>query len=143
MEIKHATTKEDFLGCWELMQLLYPHLDQEQYLSLILYMMDENYNLYFIEIAGKIVSLCGYRYQTTLDNLRSIYIDHLCTLPEVRKRGYATALLNKIIAIALEAECKTITFNHPYQHAEGLPFFLNVGFKITAYHLVCDLNPPE
>ena len=142
-EVNKANTKEEFLSCWELIHLLYPNLDQESYLVLILYMMDENYKLLFIKNGNKVVAICGYRYQTALHARRSIHIDHLCTLPEVSKKGYATTLLKTVMEEAIEAECQTITFNNDNQHHDTLPFFLNYGFKLAAFHLVLKLNPPD
>ena len=56
MKIKQAKEKDDFLKCWGVVHELRPHLDQERYLTLILYMIDEGYKMIYIEESGKAVS---------------------------------------------------------------------------------------
>src|SRR5215212_6512007 len=97
MEIKEACTKEDFLKCWEVVHELRPHLTEDRYLTLMLYMLDEGYKLIYIEEDGKAVAFCGYRPVTMLHRGRSIHIDDLCTLPQARGKGYAGVLLKHVI----------------------------------------------
>jgi len=139
MEIKQAIEKEDFLKCWEVVHHLRPHLDQDRYLVLMLYMIDEGYKLIYIEEDGKAVSFCGYRVTTMLHRGRSIYVDDLCTLPEARGKGYAKALLNCVINNARKEELQTIHLDSGHQWHNAHRLYLNVGFKITSHHFAMDL----
>jgi len=139
MEIKQAIEKEDFLKCWEVVHHLRPHLDQDRYLVLMLYMIDEGYKLIYIEEDGKAVSFCGYRVTTMLYRGRSIYVDDLCTLPEARGNGYAKALLNCVINNARKEELHTIHLDSGHQRFNAHRLYLNLGFKITSHHFAMDL----
>lgn len=139
MEIKQAIEKEDFLKCWEVVHHLRPHLDQDRYLVLMLYMIDEGYKLIYIEEDGRAVSFCGYRVATMLHRGRSIYVDDLCTLPEARGNGYAKALLNCVINNARKEELQTIHLDSGHQWHNAHRLYLNVGFKITSHHFAMDL----
>ena len=139
MEIKQAKEKEDFLKCWEVVHHLRPHLDQDRYLVLMLYMIDEGYKLIYIEEDGKAVSFCGYRLITMLHRGRSLYVDDLCTLPEARGKGYAKALLNCVINNARKEELQTIHLDSGHQWHNAHRLYLNVGFKITSHHFAMDL----
>ena len=134
MEIKEAKSKEDFLKCWEVVHELRPYLDQDRYLTLMLYMLDEGYKLIFIEENGKGVSFCGYRHVTMLYRGRSIYIDDLCTLPVARGRGLARILLKYVIEEAKREEMQSIHLDSGHQRYEAHRLYLNQGFKIASHH---------
>jgi len=141
MKIKQATEKEDFLKCWEVVHHLRPHLDQERYLVLMLYMIDEGYKLIYIEENDKAVSFCGYRLTTMLRRGRSIYIDDLCTLPEARGKGHAKALLNCVVNDARKEELQTVHLDSGHHRHDAHRLYLNFGFKITSHHFAMDLAP--
>lgn len=139
MEIKQATEKEDFLKCWEVVHELRPNLDQEKYLTLILYMLDEGYRLIYIEENGKAVSFCGYRITTMLHRGRSVYIDDLCTLPEARGKGHGKALLNFVQNQAEKEELQSIHLDSGHHRHDAHRLYLNFGFKITSHHFAMEL----
>ena len=140
MEIKQAKEKEDFLKCWEVVQELRPHLDQDRYLTLMLYMIDEGYKLIFIEEDGKGVSFCGYRRTTMLHRGRSIYIDDLCTLPEARGKGHANALLNCVLEEAAKEELQSIHLDSGHHRHNAHRLYLNFGFNMTSHHFALDVK---
>jgi ribosomal protein S18 acetylase RimI-like enzyme len=140
MQIKQAKEKEDFLKCWEVVHELRPHLDREQYLTLILYMIDEGYKLIFIEENGKAVSFCGYRLATMLHRGRSIYIDDLCTLPEARGKGHAKTLLDYVLKEAKKEELESIHLDSGHHRHDAHRLYLNFGFHITSHHFGMELK---
>ena len=140
MKIKQAKEKEDYLKCWEVVHELRPHLDKEQYLTLILYMIDEGYRLIYLEENGKGVSFCGYRITTMLHRGRSIYIDDLCTLPEARGRGHAKSLLKYVLKEAKKEELKSIHLDSGHHRHDAHRLYLNFGFNITSHHFAMDLK---
>jgi ribosomal protein S18 acetylase RimI-like enzyme len=140
MEIKQAKEKDDFLKCWEVVHELRPHLDQEQYLTLILYMIDEGYKMIYIEENGKAVSFCGYRVTTMLHRGRSIYIDDLCTLPEARGKGQAKALLDHVFEEAKGEELQSVHLDSGHHRHDAHRLYLNSGFKITSHHFAVELK---
>lgn len=140
MEIKQAKEKEDFLKCWEVVHELRPHLDQDRYLTLMLYMIDEGYKLIYMEENGKGVSFCGYRTTSMLHRGRSIYIDDLCTLPEARGKGYAKKLLKYVWKEAKKEELQSIHLDSGHHRHEAHRLYLNFGFKITSHHFAQEVQ---
>lgn len=139
MKIKQAKEREDFLTCWEVVRELRPHLDEDRYLTLMLYMIDEGYTLIYIEENGKGVSFCGYRPVTMLHRGRSLYIDDLCTLPEARGKGYARALLNYVLREARKEDLQTIHLDSGYHRHDAHRTYLNFGFRMTSHHFAMDV----
>jgi GNAT superfamily N-acetyltransferase len=140
MEIRQAKEKEDFLKCWEVVHELRPHLDQDRYLTLMLYMIDEGYKLIYVEEDGKAVSFCGYRLTTMLHRGRSIYIDDLATLKESTRKGHAKALLNWVLYHAREQELQSIHLDSGHHRHDAHRLYLNFGFKITSHHFAMELD---
>jgi GNAT superfamily N-acetyltransferase len=143
MEIRQAKEKEDFLKCWEVVHDLRPHLDQDRYLTLMLYMIDEGYKLIFVEENGKAVSFCGYRITTMLHRGRSIYIDDLATLKVASRKGYGKALLDWVLNVARENELQSIHLDSGHHRHDAHRLYLNFGFKITSHHFAMDIEPSE
>jgi ribosomal protein S18 acetylase RimI-like enzyme len=139
MEIKMATAKEDFLRCWAVVHELRPHLNQDEYLTLMLYMIDEGYKMIYIQESGKAVSFCGYRVTTMLHRGRSIYIDDLCTLPEARGKGHGLALLDHVIKEARHLELQSVHLDSGHHRHAAHKLYLNAGFRITSHHFALEL----
>ena len=140
MEIQEANKKEDFIKCWDVVHELRPHLDLEQYLGLMLHMMDEGYKMIFIEEKGRGVSFCGYRNVTMLHRGHSIYIDDLCTLPLTRGKGHAGVLLNHVLNEARQMGLQSVHLDSGHHRHEAHRFYLNHGFKITSHHFALTLE---
>jgi ribosomal protein S18 acetylase RimI-like enzyme len=143
MKINQATEKEDFLKCWEVVNELRPKLDQDHYLTLMLYMIDEGYKLIYLEENGKAISICGYRVTTMLHRGRSIYIDDLCTLPEARGKGHAKKLLDYVQKEAQSEELQSIHLDSGHHRHDAHRLYLNFGFRISSHHFEMNLNADE
>ena len=139
MEIKQALSKEEFINCWGVVQHLRPRLNLDSYLNLVLYMLDESYKMMFIEEDGRTTSICGYRYTTMLHRGRSIYIDDLFTLEDARGKGYASALLDHVLAEALENNLQSIHLDSGHQRYDAHRLYLSKGYRITDHHFELEL----
>ncbi len=141
MEIKRASSKEDFIKCWETMQQIRPFLSLDQYLVMNLYMQDEGYKLIYIEQHEKVIAFCGYRFQTMIHYGRSIYIDDVFTLPKAR--DHATSLINYVVREAKSADIQSIHLDSGHQRSEAHRLYMNHGFKIESHHFVLHLKTNE
>ena len=140
MEIKQAKEKQDFLKCWDVVHELRPHLDQEQYITLMLHMLDEGYKMIFVEEDNTAVAFCGYRKMTMLFSGPGIYIDDLCTLESHRGKGYARALLDQVYLEAKHQNLKTVQLDSGHHRFGAHRLYLNYGFRIVAHHFILDVK---
>ncbi len=88
------------------------------------------------------VAVCGFREKTDLVSGRHIHIDDLITIPQSRRCGYASRLLNKVREIAAE---QGITQIHVDCHVGSERtiahrVYFQQGFEIQSYHFVCQTN---
>ena len=139
MEIKQATSKEDFINCFSVVVTFLPSLHLDHYLNQILQMLDETYQLIFTEEESKAVAICGYRFITLLHGGKSIYIDNLYTHPSYRGRGHATALLNHLLNEAKMNGIQSVHLDSGQQQGEAHRFYLKHEFNITSQHYLLEL----
>lgn len=134
MEIKIAKSKEDIIKCWDVINVLRPHLVKEKFVATIQEMIDEGYKLAFIEEGGRAASAVGYRYLQYLYIGKHFYIDDLVTLESARGKGYAGALLDYVIAEAKKNGYEAVTLDSGHQRHTAHRLYLNKGFVISAHH---------
>jgi len=134
MEIKLTENESDILKCWDVMLALRPHLQKENFVPMINEMIQEGYQLAFIEEGGKAAAAIGFRYLQFLYNGKHYYIDDLSTLPEYRGKGYAGKLLDYVIAKAKAKGFHCVTLDSGYQRFDAHRLYLNKGFALNCHH---------
>lgn len=134
MEIKLAKTKEDIFKCWDVINVLRPHLIKDKFVATIQEMMDDGYILAYIEKDGRAVCATGYRYLQFLYIGKHYYIDDLVTLESERGNGYANMLLDFVIAEAKKNGYEAVTLDSGHQRHAAHRLYLNKGFVISAHH---------
>jgi len=139
MKITAAKSDAEILMCWEVLHELRPHLEKEKFLSLIKEMMNEGYELAFVEENGMAVSAIGFRYLQFLFAGKHFYIDDLVTLPSARKKGFGAALLDYVFELAKKNGYEKVTLDSGHHRNDAHRLYLNKGFKMLAHHFVKDI----
>jgi len=134
MEIKMATTQEDIQRCWDVLKALRPHLEENTFVSVILEMFTEGYQLAFVEENGKAVSAIGFRDLQFLYNGKHFYIDDLSTLPETRGKGHAGKLIDYVVDLAKQKGYGYVTLDSGYNRLDAHRLYLNKGFVLASHH---------
>jgi GNAT superfamily N-acetyltransferase len=134
MEIKVCTSEADIVKCWQVLFELRPHLLAVEFSPMVTEMINEGYQLAFIEEDGKAVAAIGYRYLQYLYNGKHIYIDDLSTLPAYRGKGYAGKLLDFVEAEARAKGYKAVTLDSGHHRFDAHRLYLNKGFTIASHH---------
>jgi GNAT superfamily N-acetyltransferase len=134
MEIKRATTDDDFLKCWDVVHELRPNLTRQQYEDWLPQMEQQGYRMIYIEEDGRASSFCGYRYQLMLHRGPSFYVDDLCTLPSARGKGQAGKLLDYVIEQARKEKLQSIHLDSGHGRYDAHRLYLNKKFRITSHH---------
>ena len=142
MKIQTAKTPEEILKCTEVMQALRSQLNKENIVPILHDMMTRGYHLVFIEEDGKAVCASGYRFTEHLHWGKAIYVDDLSTLDGYRKKGYARALLDYIVAEAKAAHCREVHLDSGLtpQRYDAHRMYLKYGFNITSHHFALKLG---
>jgi GNAT superfamily N-acetyltransferase len=140
--IKQAVTDMDILKCREVMFALRPHLKVETFISDVRTTLNDNRMMIFIEEEGMAVAATVFEWGFNLYRGKYIYIDDLSTLPQARKKGYASQLLDWVLKYA-----KDNGYNQVHLDSGANPgrydahrLYLNKGFNITSFHFAVTID---
>ena len=142
-EIKYARTSAQIESCWEVVQVLRPNLMRENFVQQVQEMMNDGYEMIYIENNGLAVAFAGFRNMHMLYSGRIIYIDDLSTLPGHRGKGYAGSLLDYIHRLATESGKTSVHLDSGHQRNDAHRLYLNKGYKISSHHFVKDIVGQE
>lgn len=134
MKIILVTNETEIRKCWPAIQLLRPHLVEEDFAPMVLQMMAEGYQLAYMEGDGIAVSVIGYRFQQFLYNGRHCYIDDLVTLPAEQGKGYAGKLIDYVTLLSKEKGYPAITLDSGFTRVAAHRLYLQKHFEISAFH---------
>ena len=92
--------------------------------------------------AGRAAAVAGFRVLHTLAWGRTLYVDDLSTLPEARRRGHATRLLEWLRAEANRLGCDQFHLDSGVgsERAEAHRMYMAKGLRISAHHFSCELR---
>lgn len=136
LPVRAVGTDEEAVRCWPVLRELRPHLrDQGDFLRRWRTQVSEGYQLVYVENAGQVVAVAGYRVLTTMAWGRVVYIDDLVALPVVHGGGFGALLLRHIKSVAAELDCDAVHLDTGYQrHAAHLSYLRN-GFELVCHHM--------
>lgn len=132
--IKEVTTPEQLSRCTKVIQSLRTHLSESEIADFYATMQSQHYHMLFIEHNGEPAAFCGYRFITHFFSGNIIYIDDLGTLPEYRKFGYGSLLLDYVFDLAKEKGLDGVQLDSGHHRYDAHRLYLNKGFQIVSHH---------
>ena len=139
MNIQYAISVADYTRCFEVMKELRPHHNLESFLTSMDAMQKEGYHLLYLEDEGRMVSVAGFRFTTTLYDGLIIDFDDFVTLADGRSKGYGALVFDHLVGIARERGIKAIHLNSNHQRFDAHRFYLNKKMNIVAHHFRLEL----
>ena len=132
--------------CHAVMRELRPHLaDEAAFVAQVERQRAEGYRLAFVEAAGEVRAVAGYRIFENLFAGTILYVDDLVSREVDRSRGYGGRLFDWLVARAREAGCISLTLDSGVQRFGAHRFYLRKGMDIASHHfaLKLDAHRPE
>jgi GNAT superfamily N-acetyltransferase len=139
LTIQYANTKEELTNCFAVMRELRPQHSLKSFLYAFEEMKKEGYQLIYLEDAGIVVCVAGFRFTTTLYDGLIIDFDDFVTLANGRSKGYGALVFDHLVSIARERSIKAIHLNSNHQRFDAHRFYLNKKMKIIAHHFRLEL----
>lgn len=134
MSIRLAVTDVEIEGCAHVMCQLRPHVPADQFLARVRVQQAGGYHLAFLEDAGRVVAVAGYRILENLFSGRVLYVDDLVTDEAARSNGYGKQLLDWLVAQARAARCQTCELDSGVQRFAAHRFYLTNRMDIVGHH---------
>lgn len=141
MSIAIAVTDDEIERCAPVMLQLRPHVPEDEFLGRIRLQQAGGYHLAYLEDAGRVVAVAGYRVMDNLYSGRVLYVDDLVTDDTVRSSGYGKQLLDWLIGQAREAGCQTFELDSGVQRFDAHRFYLTNRMIIAAHHFRLTIGP--
>ena len=129
-----AKTDSEIRNCFDVMSELRTHLKREDFLAIVRHMETEGFRLAYIEDAGLVVAVAGYRICTNLFMGKHLYVDDLVTSANVRSKGHGEQMINWLRTKAINADCRFFHLDSGTQRGQAHKFYFKQGFTIASYH---------
>ena len=140
MQIKIAASDHEIEKCYPVMAELRPHIEEQAFLALVREMEADGYRLAYLEDAGKVSAVAGYRIYLNLFLGKHLYVDDLVTAEEQRSNGYGGKLLDYLRKLANSEQCAYLHLDSGTQRHDAHRFYFREGMSIACYHFIEDLS---
>lgn len=126
---------------WPVMHQLRPHLDLEQYITMVARMREtEGYRLAAASVDGKVGAVAGFRIMEMLYCGKILYVDDLVTDQATRSRGLGKALLEWLKEEARRLGCGQIHLDSGLHRLDAHRFYERESMPKTAFHFAAKVS---
>lgn len=139
MTVQLARSDEEILRCFPVMQQLRTHLQEGDFVSTIRRQEDGGYRLAYLEDAGAVRAVAGFRVIDNLYSGRMLYVDDLVTDSSVRSRGYGGQMLEWLKEQARDEGCRFLELDSGVQRFDAHRFYLASRMHIASHHFRLEL----
>jgi len=140
MSVIVAKTRKEILRCYPVMTQLRPHLVEAEFLTRVERQASEGYMLAFLEAAGRVVCVTGFRLMNMLAWGKLLYVDDLVTDERERSKGYGQQMFAWLVEHARANDCAELHLDSGVQRFGAHRFYLSAGMDITLHHFAMKLK---
>lgn len=133
--IQLAKSDAQVLRCFSVVVELRPHLVEGEFVARIRRQHEESgYRLVFLEEAGAVQCVAGFRIAEFLAWGRILYVDDLVTAAAVRSRGCGEKIFAWLVQHARAEGCAELHLDSGVQRFAAHRFYLRQRMDITSHH---------
>jgi GNAT superfamily N-acetyltransferase len=140
MKIALAETEADIARCYPVMVELRPHLSASEFASRVRKQQATGFHLAYLEEAGEVRAVAGFRYLETLAWGKILYVDDLVAAPAQRSRGHGGQLFDWLVAQAKQNNCDEFHLDSGVQRFGAHRFYLTRRMDIICHHFALKLK---
>jgi GNAT superfamily N-acetyltransferase len=140
MTIALAQSDDEIARCFPVMLQLRPHLVEADFIARVRRMQREGFHLAFLDDAGAVRAVAGYRFYDKLHSGRNLYVDDLVTDSDDRSRGYGGKLLAWLTDEARANGCVQLELDSGVQRFDAHRFYFRERMHVSAYHFVIPIK---
>lgn len=135
MNIAFARTLAEIARCHAVMAQLRTHVSEEDFLLRVEQQQQRfGYRLVYLEDAGAIQAVAGFRIGACLAWGTYLYVEDLVTDAGSRSKGYGEQLFDWIVTHAREQSCDQVHLDSGVQRFDAHRFYLRKRMKIASHH---------
>jgi GNAT superfamily N-acetyltransferase len=140
MKIALAETEADIARCYPVMVELRPHLSATEFATRVRKQQATGFRLAYLEEAGEVRAVAGFRYLETLAWGKILYVDDLVAAPAQRSRGHGGQLFDWLVAQAKQNNCDEFHLDSGVQRFGAHRFYLTRRMDINCHHFTLKLK---
>lgn len=141
LKIAEAVTRDEIARCFPVMRQLRLHFnDEKTFIDQVERQRGDGYRMAFVEDAGQVRAVAGYRMTESLHAGRFCYVDDLVTDAAGRSLGYGGALFDWLVAQARFAGCGKLELDSGVQRFAAHRFYLTKRMAIASHHFTLELE---
>jgi GNAT superfamily N-acetyltransferase len=140
MKIVLAETEADIARCYPVMVELRPHLSASEFASRVRKQQATGFHLAYLEEAGEVRVVAGFRYLETLAWGKILYVDDLVAAEAMRSRGHGGKLFDWLVALAKQNDCAEFHLDSGVQRFGAHRFYLTRRMDIICHHFALKLK---
>jgi predicted N-acetyltransferase YhbS len=133
-QILLVTDLEQIKRCAPVLHELRTLLTAEQIIDRVQQQIPDGYRLAYVEAAGLVTSVAGYRITRNLSYGKFLYVDDLVTRTDQKQNGHAGQLIEWLCKHAQDQGCSSLVLDSGVQRFEAHRFYLAHRMDITAHH---------
>jgi len=135
-----AQSRKEILRCYSVMAQLRPHLTEAEFVARVERQDRDGYRIAFLEDAGAVKCVAGFRILESLAWGKFLYVDDLVTDERERSKGCGQKLIAWLINHAKEQKCDEFHLDSGVQRFGAHRFYLATGMDITCHHFAMKLK---
>ncbi len=140
--VRLALGDEEIRRCFPVMKELRTELAEAEFVAQVRRLEPGGFRLAYVEDAGTVKAVAGFRITENLVNGRFMYVDDLVTDSRARSRGYGQLVIDWLADHARANGCRALTLDSGVQRFDAHRFYLRNRMAITSHHFHLDLKPP-
>ena len=134
VQIEIAESDAEIARCFRVMVQLRSHLTEDEFVPRVRELQRNGYELAYLEDAGEVRAVAGFRMGDMLARGRHLYIDDLVTDEASRSHSYGAALLKWLLDLARARGCRQVDLDSGVQRHRAHRFYFREGMHVTSYH---------
>ncbi len=133
-EIRIAESDSEIDSCFPVMSLLRPHLQRDDFVSLVRRMAPQGYRLAYLTSDDVVQAVVGYRIIDMLRTGRMLEVDDLVSADSARSKGYGKQLLNWCYDLARDNGCSVVELDSAVHRADAHRFYFRERMYVLGFH---------
>lgn len=139
MKLDYLTDKNSMLQALSCVQNLYPQLTMEEYSSMLVDMLANNYGQIQVKDNNEIIGVCGVWLGTKLWCGKYLEMDNVIIAPNYRSKGLGKLITEYAENLAKEKNCNIMALDAYTNNFKAHKFYYNHGFEPKGFHFIKDL----
>lgn len=137
--VQRARTDDQIQRCHAVMAQLRPDVSADEFVARVRRMEEYGYELAYLEKAGKVVTVAGYRLGEGFLRGPYLYVYDLVTDASVRSAGYGGQMFDWLVGEAKRRGCRRLSLDSAVHRFAAHRFYLVKGMDIVSHHFALDL----